>query len=128
MECPACGYDGIAEEALFCPHCRHKFQELEFDEMFESPPVYEPEQPEEHGVSGDLFVENQVRQIQVQLLQPAILVMLSTAAVLYLASGRIADLAVTVAAYEIRYGGFLCLLAGAIVGWIFYRIVLLRIR
>lgn len=127
MQCPACGYDGIAEEAVFCPHCRHQFQEQEPDVIFESPPVYKPEQPEEHAVSGDLFVENQVRQIRAQLLQPALLVMLSTAAILYLASGRINELAVTVAAVEIRYGGFLCLLAGAIIGWFFYRIMLYRL-
>ena len=77
---------------------------------------------------GDLFMEIQVRQIQVGLLQPALLVMLATAAVLYLASGRIADLAVWVSSVEIRYGGFLCLLAGAIIGWIFYRIMLHRIE
>lgn len=126
MQCPACGYDGISEEALFCPHCRHRFLEPD-DEIFENPPVYEPEHSAEYADMGDLFAENQVRQIRAQLLQPALIVMLSTAAILYLSSGRIAELAVTVAAFEIRYGGFLCLVAGAIIGWIFYRIALHRI-
>ena len=127
MQCPACGYDNIADEVCYCPHCRHRFLEPD-DEIFENTPSYEAEPPAGLTDLGDLFVENQVRQIRVGLLQPAILVMLATAAVLYLSSARIAGLAVSVSTFEIRYGGFLCLLAGAITGWIFYRIVLRRIE
>jgi hypothetical protein len=90
--------------------------------------LFEPEPVQEPADADELFVAIQARQIQVQLLQPALLVMLATAGALYLAGGRIADLAVTVSSFEIRYGIFLCLFIGAITGWIFYRIMLRRIE
>ncbi|HII99709.1 MAG TPA: hypothetical protein HA272_10775 [Methanoregula sp.] len=129
MQCPACGYDGIAEEVCFCPHCRYQFRALVPEAASDNSMLFEPEPVAGPADAGDLFVEIQARQIQIQLLQPALLVMLATAGALYLAGGgRIADLAVTVSTFEIRYGIFLCLLAGAIIGWIFYRIMLRRIE
>jgi hypothetical protein len=126
MQCPTCGYESIAEEAVFCPQCRHQFREPEYEVIFDSPPYPVPEQRGSRKADGDVFTKKEIRLMQVQLLQPAILVMLSLAAALYLSSGRIPELSIMVSTVEVRYGGLLCLFTGAVVAWIFYRIVLSR--
>jgi hypothetical protein len=126
MQCPTCGYESIAGEAVFCPQCRHQFREPEYELIFDSPPHPVPEQRGSRKADGDIFTKKEIRQMQVQLLQPAILVMLSLAAALYLSIGRISELSVTVSSLEIRYGGLLSLVTGAIFAWIFYRVVIYR--
>jgi hypothetical protein len=128
MQCPACGYDPVDDEAWFCPNCRYQFRGPEPGETGERSPPYEPEPEAWQERDGDAGGIPGIRGIQVQLLQPALMVMLASAAILYLASGQVAGLAFTFASFEIRYGAFLCLVTGAIIGWIFYRIVLFRIR
>jgi hypothetical protein len=128
MQCPACGYDGIAEEASFCPNCRHPFRETESDVIFESPPQYLPEPRPARKSPKEKLTRKEMLQFEVQLLQPAVILMLALAAVFYLSSGRIAELSVSVLSSEIRYGGVLCLIAGAVIAWIFYRIMLWRVQ
>lgn len=126
MQCPTCGYEGIAEESVFCPQCRHQFREPEYEVIFDNPPPA-PAPRQARKPAAEPFTGKEIRQMQVQLLQPALLLMLSLAAVLYLSSPRIPELAATVSSVEIHYGGFLSLLVGAVVAWIFYRVVLYRI-
>jgi hypothetical protein len=126
MQCPACGYDAIPEEACFCPHCRYQFQVPENDMLFESLPSSVPAGRHCCTPADTKFTRKERRTLEVIALQPAVLLMLAVAVIIYTASGRIAELSVTAGTIEIRYGGFACLLAGAVIAWIFYRIVLYR--
>ena len=130
MQCPICGYEGIAEEAVFCPHCRHQFRELEYEVFFDnstSPCIRYSEQLVNPWLTP--FTGKEIRQMEIQLYLPAILLMLSLAVVLYVSIGRIPELyRHGLFGVEIRYGGFLCLFIGALIGWIFYRIALYRIE
>lgn len=123
MQCPACGYETVPEEAVFCPHCRHRFQEPELDVSFRTP-RFKPKPVPYHCRDDDRLSGREIRKIQIQLLQPAVLVMIALAAGLYLAVGRIQDLTFSSSFFEIRYGGLLCLVTGALLAWIFYRIAL----
>lgn len=128
MQCPICGYEGIAEEACFCPHCRYQFLEPD-SEIFESPPHYPPQRWAGTTTPADgRFSKKEIHQLEVQLLQPAIILMLTFAVVFYIAIGRMPELAVRVSSVEIPYGGIISLLVGAIIAWIFYRITLYRIQ
>jgi hypothetical protein len=128
MQCPICGYEGIAEEACFCPHCRYQFLEPE-SEIFESPPHFTQQRWAGTTTPADgRFSKKEIHQMEIQLLQPAILLMLAIAAVSYIAIGRMPELAVRISTVEIPCGGFLSLFIGAVIAWIFYRIVLFRIQ
>jgi hypothetical protein len=127
MQCPTCGYESIAEEAFFCPQCRHQFREPEYEVFFDNAPHPVPEHRVSCKADADMFTKKEIRQMQVQFLQPAFLVMLSVAVVLYFSTPRISELALMVSSVEVRYGGLLCLFIGAVFAWIFYRVVLYRI-
>ena len=129
MQCPICGYEGIDEEACFCPHCRYQFIEPEPDAIFESPVLYEPPRHQTGTSKAEgRFSKKEIHQMEVQLLQPAILLMIVIAAVSYLAFGQMPQLAVRISSVEIPYGGFLSLFVGAVIAWVFYRITLYRIQ
>jgi hypothetical protein len=128
MQCPTCGYESIADEAVFCPHCRHQFRELESDVVFETPHF----PPMDHRVrtpgTDEKLSKREIHMIQIQLIQPAVLIMIAVGAVLYAGIGPVQGMAITLSSIEIRYGGFLCIVTGAVIAWFFYRISLYRIE
>jgi hypothetical protein len=128
MQCPACGYDGIDEGAFFCPNCRHQFREPENDVYFDRPENDATVADDYCQYGAPVFTEKEIRRIEVQLLQPAILVMLVTAAALYLTIGQVPVLAVHAGGFEIHTGGLVSFFAGVIAGWIFYRVALYRVE
>jgi hypothetical protein len=127
MQCPSCGYDGIADDACFCSHCRYQFREPETEAIFEQIPSPRLQHPAEYRLS-DSSTRQRTRRLEVMLIQPAVLLMIFFTVVFYVSLGRIAELTFSVASLEVRYGGFVCLLAGTILAWIFYRLMLMRIE
>ena len=128
MQCPACGYENIPEDARFCSRCRYRFPD---QEPYFSPPAFNNTgyaQQESVPVDSEPVAPDESRLLAAMVLQPAVLLMIFSATALYLTIGRIGELAFFVSGYEIRYGSVLCFVAGALIGWIFYRVMLIRLE
>jgi hypothetical protein len=128
MQCPTCGYEGIAEEACFCPNCRYQFRVPENDVVFDSSPPDGMDYYSPRARDSGKLTKKEIRILEIQLLQPAFLLMLALTVVFYTASSRIAELSFMVSSTEIRYGGFLCFGAAAVIAWIVYRILVYLIE
>lgn len=128
MQCPACGYENIPEDARFCSRCRYHFPD---QEPYFSPPAFNNTgyaEAESAPAEPEPVAPDESRLLAAMVLQPAILLMIFTATALYLTIGQIGELAFPVSGYEIRYGGVLCFAAGSLLGWIFYRVMLIRLE
>jgi hypothetical protein len=128
MQCPSCGYDGIAEEVVFCPHCRYQFRVTDDDIIFENPPDHPARITYDTLHPDRKFSEADIRLAKLQLLQPAILLMIATAGALYLSTPRIAQMSIVVSGTDVFYGSILCLILGAATAGIFYLVLAWRIR
>jgi hypothetical protein len=124
MQCPTCGYDGIHEEACFCPRCRYQFQVPDNDVMFEDNLAETPFQTTVKNTSGEKFSGKEIRQLKVQLLQPACILMIALATVIYLSSPRINELSNSVSGIEFHYGGAVSFIVALVLTWIFYRLMI----
>ena len=127
MQCPSCGYDTIPDDACFCPRCRFQFKEPEItfdDEPFPAPAT-------DHRVSAPLAERRAPRDVktrQALLVQPAVLLMAGFAIVLYLLLGPAAEMSMTVMGTALRPAGLFCLGAAAVLAWICYRLMLIRLE
>ena len=128
MQCPFCGSEGIAEDVVFCPHCRYQFRQPEPGPVSVAHEETFPAEPGNRSPERETFAPGEVRLLEVMVLQPAVLLMIFIATALYLTIGQIPGLVMNVSGAEVRYGGVLCFIAGAFVAWVFYRVILLRIR
>jgi hypothetical protein len=127
MQCPACGYEGIAEDVVFCPHCRYQFREVGEDIYFEDLPS--PAYPARHecAMTDQKLSKKEIQLAKIQLLQPVVILILVIAGALYLSSPRVGQLSIMVSTLEIFYGSILCLVTGAVIAGIFYLVVAHRI-
>ena len=126
MECPFCGAGGITEDAVFCPHCRYQFRPENEPEASGAPYRGRPENggtypPADPG-------PGEIRIVEALLIQPAVLLMIFFSAGLWMVSGEIAGLSVSVSGVPVRYGAVVCMAAGAVAAWIVYRLMLVRLR
>lgn len=128
MQCPACGYEGDADEACFCSRCRHQYRVPDDGIVFDNPSDLSSEQREAARADQDAFTEKEIRFIRVLLIQPAVLLMVGIAAGVYLSSSRISQLSIPAGGYEIPCGAFLSLAIGFVLAWIFYLILAYRIE
>jgi hypothetical protein len=125
MQCPACGSDGVAEDVVFCPHCRYQFRQPEEDRVYENQPA--PVSYVHTGVSDQKFTKKELQLAKIQLLQPFILLTIAVAGAFYLSSPQIGQMSITLSNREIFYGSILSLISGAVVAAIFYLVITFRL-
>ena len=130
MRCPDCGYE-TDNAAVFCPQCRFRFRD-----MIEEPDmgsetiidlpergivadesVFEESQPAERSHA---FSNKELRQLEVQLLQPSVLVVLIIALVSYTILSAVPFVPLTIAGLDISVTGILSLACGIFAGIIFF--------
>jgi hypothetical protein len=123
-----CGHGGIADDACFCPSCRHQFRQPEPDVTFDQYPQVVPPYAHDPAPGPEPAVPGTGHILDALLLQPAVLVMIFVAAVTYLTIGSLSQFSVTLAGAEFRLAGVVSLGIGVIVAWIFYRFMLVRME
>jgi uncharacterized membrane protein len=130
MQCPDCGYEADAA-AIFCPQCRFQFRDITgepvqtTDTIIDHPErgviadesILEETQTEERDKA---FTDKELRQLEVQLLQPAVLVVLIIALVSYTVLSAVPFISLTIAGLIIGVTGIICLACGLFFGMIFY--------
>jgi hypothetical protein len=130
MQCPDCGYEAD-DSAVFCPQCRFQFRDI-IEESAYSPDTFidlpergviadesilEETRPEE---SQKGFSARELRQMEVQLIQPAILIVLLISLVSYTVLSAVPFIPVTIAGLEFGVTGIVCLACGLFAGMIFF--------
>jgi hypothetical protein len=138
MICPDCGYDAD-NASVFCPQCRFRFRDIieepdpAVDTIIDLPErgivadesVFVESQPEERSHA---FSDRELRQMEVQLLQPAVLVVLIIALVSYSVLSAVPFVPLTIAGLEIGVTGILCLACGIFAGLVFFVITRRSLR
>ena len=124
MQCPDCGYE-VDNAAVFCPQCRFQFQETEDapfpDTTIPDAPVYDREMDESiFEESQKTFSDKELRMLEVQLMQPAVLVVLVISLVTYTLIGTIPFIPLTIAGLNFAITGILCLACGILAGMVFF--------
>ncbi|RPI38970.1 MAG: zinc ribbon domain-containing protein [Methanoregulaceae archaeon] len=124
MQCPDCGYE-VDNAAVFCPQCRFQFQETD-DVLF--PDTTIPDTTvNDREMDESIFEERQttfsdkeLRMLEVQLMQPAVLVVLVISLVTYTLIGTIPFIPLTIAGLNFGITGILCLACGILAGIVFF--------
>lgn len=124
MECPDCGYQAD-EAAVFCPNCRFRFRDS--TDAGDEAGIMVPDTPVQEEVFEDFvagiprrFSEKDLRMLDVQLQQTAVLVVLIVSLFLYTLIGTIPFVPVTVAGVSLGVAGIICLAGGLIAGLLFF--------
>ena len=114
MQCPDCGYE-VDDAVVFCPRCRFQFREAQDsdglaiqaeDPLFEATPT---------GFSG-----KELRQLEVQLLTPALFLTLVISAGLYLLISPLQMFTLQLFGMSIALGASLSFLIGIAAGLLFF--------
>lgn len=130
MECPECGFD-VDGSANFCPMCRHRFQESLVDDPL---PAGEQEQAAETTAEPlpdeelEKFSGKELQYLKVQLIQPSMIMVAAVALTGYLSVPQVQILSFTFRDSSFPVGGAVCLLAGIVVGGLFYGIMAARLK
>jgi hypothetical protein len=125
MQCPDCGYEAD-DAAFFCPQCRYQFREAAGEPEYAGDPVsgqpdrgiITDEQISEERTKG--FPAGELRQLEVQLLQPAVLVVLIIALFTYTVIAMVPFVPLTVAGLSFSITGVICLTCGLVCGYVFF--------
>ena len=130
MQCPDCGYKADAA-AIFCPQCRFQFRDINEEPVQAADTIID--HPERGVIADDSILEvppteerdkaftaKELRQLEVQLLQPAVLVVLIIALVSYTVLSAVPFIPLTIAGLIIGLTGIICLACGLFFGMIFY--------
>jgi len=125
MQCPGCGYEA-EDTAVFCPQCRYQFRHSAGEpaatgDMGRDGPGYE-------SIADDSFFEETSRrfpdkeliQLEVQLITPAVLVVLLISLVTYTVIAAIPFIPITVAGLSFGVTGIVCLACGLVAGILFF--------
>ncbi len=128
MQCPDCGYE-VDASAVFCPQCRFQFRDSADETAAASDTVMDVR---ERGVISDDsifeetssgFPDKELMQLEVQLLAPAVLVVLIISLFTYTVIPAIPFTPVTVAGLKFEVPGIVCLTCGLVAGMVFFIIV-----
>jgi hypothetical protein len=121
MECPECGYD-VEDGANFCPQCRHAFRETgpAFGSLVPDPAVDSPVHAPGNDEIPEGFSGKELRYLKVQLLQPSLFVVAGVAITGYLTVPQVQNYSFEAFGHSFPSGGAMCVLAGIVVGGIFY--------
>jgi hypothetical protein len=139
MRCPDCGYEAD-NAAVFCPQCRFRFRdiieepEMGGDTIIDLPErgivadesVFDEPRPEEARFK--VFTAQELRQLEVQLLQPSVLVVLIIALVTYTVLSSIPFVPLTIAGLDFGVTGILCFACGIFAGIVFFVITRRSLR
>jgi hypothetical protein len=138
MRCPDCGYEAD-NASVFCPQCRFRFRDIieepdpAVDTIIDLPErgivadesVFEELPPEERSHA---FSDKELRQLEVQLLQPAVLVVLVISLFLYTVISTVPFIPVTFAGIDFGVTGVICLAGGLLGGIVFLLITRRSLR
>jgi hypothetical protein len=138
MRCPDCGYEAD-NASVFCPQCRFRFRDMidepdmGGDTIIDLPErgivadesVFEEIQPEERAHA---FSDRELRQLEVQLLQPAVIVVLIISLFLYTVISTVPFIPVTLAGIDFGVTGIVCLAGGLLAGIVFFLITRRSLR
>ncbi len=130
MQCPDCGYEA-EDDVIFCPQCRFRFRDatgelvpeadtgtgLPGRSIIEEECLFEAPRSE---VRQRTFTGKELRQMEVQLLQPAVLVVLIICLVSYTVLSAVPFIPVTIAGISFGITGIVCLAPGLVAGFIFF--------
>jgi hypothetical protein len=130
MQCPDCGYDAD-DAAIFCPQCRFQFRDVIEEPIQDTGTVIDMP---DRGVIADesileetqsfatqkAFTDKELRQLEVQLLQPAVLVVLIIALVSYTVLSAVPFIPLTIAGLNFGVTGIICLACGLFFGIVFF--------
>jgi hypothetical protein len=127
MQCPGCGYEAD-DSAVFCPQCRFRFRK--------TGPLPVPDTPAGNVKNGESFFEEthqafsdkELRMLEVQLLQPAILVALGIFLCTYTVLSTVPFIPIAVAGQTIGMAGILCLAGGLVAGILFFLVTRRSLR
>jgi len=134
MQCPGCGYEAD-DAAIFCPQCRFQFRKGADEPLFREE-INEPAAPAdtvidlpEHGMIDDdsIFEEAQkgfsrkeLRLLEVQLIQPAVLIVLVISLVVYTVISAVPFIPISIAGQSFGVTGIICLSFGLAAGMVFF--------
>jgi hypothetical protein len=133
MQCPNCGYEAD-EASVFCPQCRFQFRDIiempvstgdKFIDLPERGTVADDdifEEPPSAGIHA-VFTSKEIRQMEVQLMQPAFLIILIISLFTYSLIASIPFIPVTIAGLEFGITGIICLACGLFFGMVFFFLV-----
>jgi len=128
MQCPDCGYE-VDDTVVFCPRCRFQFRETDTapaaDAAGSHPPLHDTEIDAaffEETQNG--FSDKEIRLLEVQLLQPAVLVALIISLFTYALVLNIPFVPVTIGGLSFGVTGIVCLTCGLLAGFVFYHLEL----
>jgi hypothetical protein len=128
MQCPDCGYD-VDNSAVFCPQCRFQFRDTSDRPVIPGTTI--PDTPV-HDVGIDesifeqtpqAFSDKELRQLEVQLLAPAVLIVLIISLFTYAVISTVPFIPITLAGLNFGVTGIVCLACGLVAGMVFYVIV-----
>jgi len=125
MHCPSCGYE-VEDTVVFCPQCRFQFRDgaggqVTAGDTGRDEPVYE-------GIIDDSIFEEASRgfpkkellRLEIQLMTPAILVVLLISLSVYTVIGAISFIPVTITGLNFGVTGIVCLACGLVAGILFF--------
>jgi hypothetical protein len=114
MQCPDCGYE-VDDAVVFCPRCRYQFREVQdsgCQEIQMEDPLFEDE------ITG--FSKKELRKLEVQLLQPALFLVVVVSAGLYLLVSPLQLFTLQLSGLSIAVGAGLSFLIGIAAGLLFF--------
>jgi hypothetical protein len=125
MQCPDCGYEAD-DAAVFCPQCRFQFRESENEPAMDAPPIIDL--PERGIVDDESIFEEPMRGLparefrlaEIQLIQPAVLVVLIISLVTYTVISAVPFIPITIAGLNFGVSGIVSLACGLVAGMIFF--------
>lgn len=125
MQCPDCGYE-VDDTAVFCPRCRFQFRESDNTPVV--PDTIIPDIPvHDTKIDENIFEETQkafsakeLRLLEVQLVQPAILVVVVISLFMYTVISTVPFIPITVAGLSLGVTGIICLACGLVAGMVFF--------
>lgn len=104
VHCPECDYEADYA-AVFCPQCRFRFRDINGSVFKET-------------LKG--FSEKELRQLQVHLVQPAVLVVLVISLFTYTVISNVPFAPLTVGGLNFGVTGIICLACGLVAGLVFF--------
>jgi hypothetical protein len=129
MQCPDCGYEAD-ESSIFCPQCRFQFRDIieepvhAGDTMIDLPErgvIADERIPEETHAKEihKALTDRELLQLEVQLIQPAVLIVLIISLFMYTVISTIPFIPITLAGLNFGVPGIICLACGLFSGIVF---------
>jgi hypothetical protein len=125
MQCPDCGYEAD-DAAVFCPQCRFQFRDIAEEPPETGDTVMDV--PEREEIPDDSIFEEaqkgfsykELRLLEVQLVQPAILVVLIISLFTYTVISTVPFIPITIAGLSFGVTGIICLACGLAAGMVYF--------